>query len=43
MPPKVGYFVAARVVERLRERLSLAELARLRPGEALDLAADTLA
>jgi hypothetical protein len=43
VPPKVGYYLGARVVERLRQRLSLADLARLGPAEALALAADALA
>jgi hypothetical protein len=43
VPPKVGYYVGAKVIERVREQLSLANLARLRPSEALDLAADALA
>ena len=43
VPPKVGYYVGAQVVARLRQQLSIAELARLRPGEALDLATEALA
>lgn len=43
VPPKVGYYVGAQVVARLRQQLSMAELARLRPGEALDLATEALA
>ena len=39
VPAKVGYFAGARVVGRLGRDLSLAELARLRPSEAIRLAA----
>jgi hypothetical protein len=42
VPAKVGYYVGAKLVERLRQQLSIAELARLGPGEALDLAAEAL-
>jgi hypothetical protein len=40
---KVGYYVAAKVVERLRQQLSLADVARLVRAEALDLASEALA
>lgn len=43
VPSKVGYYVGAQVVERLREELSIADLVRLRPADALDLADTALA
>jgi hypothetical protein len=42
VPPKVGYYVGAQVVERLRQQLTIAELGRLSPGDAVDLAVEAL-
>lgn len=42
VPERCGYFVGWRVVEQLAVTISLAELARLDPPKALDLAASAL-